>query len=93
MNEPQARMVATGLLVVAAGFQAALAKRPGRGGQTISAKRINKLIKETKLKVTSQIQGDQVRVTGKNRDDLQTAIAEMRSKLTELELQFINFRD
>lgn len=56
-------------------------------------KKINKFIKDTKLKVTSQIQGDQVRVTGKNRDDLQTAIAEMRSKLTELELQFINFRD
>lgn len=56
-------------------------------------KRINKFIKDTKLKVTSQIQGDQVRVTGKNRDDLQAAIAQMRSKLSELELQFINFRD
>jgi uncharacterized protein YajQ (UPF0234 family) len=56
-------------------------------------KRINKFIKDTKLKVTSQIQGDQVRVTGKNRDDLQAAIAQMRSKLSELELQFVNFRD
>jgi hypothetical protein len=56
-------------------------------------KKINKFIKDTKLKVTSQIQGDQVRVTGKSRDDLQTAIAEMRTRLTDLELQFINFRD
>jgi len=56
-------------------------------------KRINKFIKDTKLKVTSQIQGDQVRVSGKNRDDLQTAIAQMRSKISDLDLQFINFRD
>jgi len=56
-------------------------------------KRINKFIKDTKLKVTSQIQGDQVRVTGKSRDDLQTSIAQMRSKISDLDLQFINFRD
>jgi uncharacterized protein YajQ (UPF0234 family) len=56
-------------------------------------KRINKLIKDTKLKVTSQIQGDQVRVTGKSRDDLQTAIAQIRSSITDLDLQFTNFRD
>lgn len=56
-------------------------------------KRINKLIKETKLKVTSQIQGDQVRVTGKKRDDLQTAIATLRSSVTDIELQFTNFRE
>jgi uncharacterized protein YajQ (UPF0234 family) len=56
-------------------------------------KRINKLIKDTKLKVTSQIQGDQVRVTGKKRDDLQTAIAELRAKVTDIDLQFVNFRD
>ena len=56
-------------------------------------KRINKLIKETKLKVTSQIQGDQVRVTGKKRDDLQTAIATLRSSINDIELQFTNFRE
>jgi uncharacterized protein YajQ (UPF0234 family) len=57
------------------------------------AREINKLIKETKLKVTSQIQGDQVRVTGKKRDDLQTAITTLRSSVTDIELQFTNFRD
>ena len=56
-------------------------------------KRINKLIKESKLKVTSQIQGDQVRVTGKKRDDLQAAIAQLRSSASDLDLQFTNFRD
>lgn len=56
-------------------------------------KRINKLIKESKLKVTSQIQGDQVRVTGKKRDDLQTAIAHLRASASDLDLQFTNFRE
>ena len=56
-------------------------------------KRINKVIKEAKLKVTSQIQGDQVRVTGKKRDDLQTAIATLRSSITDIERQFTNFRE
>lgn len=56
-------------------------------------KRINKLIKDSKLKITSQIQGDQVRVTGKKRDDLQTAIAHLRASVTDLDLQFTNFRD
>ena len=56
-------------------------------------KRINKLIKESKLKVTSQIQGDQVRVTGKKRDDLQAVIASLRASVTDIELQFTNFRE
>ena len=56
-------------------------------------KKINRVIKDTKLKVTSQIQGDQVRVTGKKRDDLQAAIATLRSSITDIELQFTNFRE
>lgn len=56
-------------------------------------KRINKLIKDSKLKVASQIQGDQVRVTGKKRDDLQTAIAQLRASAADLDLQFTNFRE
>ena len=56
-------------------------------------KRVSKMIKDMKLKVTAQIQADQVRVTGKQRDDLQTAIAQIRSAITDIELQFINFRD
>lgn len=56
-------------------------------------KRINKLVKESKLKLTSQIQGDQVRVTGKKRDDLQAAIAYLRTSTDDLDLQFTNFRE
>lgn len=56
-------------------------------------KKINKLIKDSKLKVQSQIQGEQVRVTGKKRDDLQAVIALLKKAELGLPLQFINFRD
>ncbi len=58
-----------------------------------NAKKITKLIKESGLKVQASIQGDQVRVTGKKRDDLQEAIAMLRSAKVDLPLQFTNFRD
>ena len=57
------------------------------------AKKIQGKIKEAKLKVDSQINGDKLRVTGKKRDDLQTAIALLRGSEFELPLQFDNFRD
>lgn len=56
-------------------------------------KRVTKTIKDLKLKVTAQIQGDQVRVSGKQRDDLQSAIAKIRTSITDIDLQFTNFRD
>lgn len=57
------------------------------------AKEIVKNIKNSKLKVQAAIQGDQIRVTGKKRDDLQEAIAMLRTQKIELPLQFTNFRD
>ena len=57
------------------------------------AKKIVKFIKDSKLKVQGSIQGDQVRVTGKKRDDLQEAIASLRGGNFGLPLQFTNFRD
>mgnify|MGYP001330975939 FL=1 len=57
------------------------------------ARKIVKLLKESKLKVQSQVQGEQVRVTGKKRDDLQDAIALLKQAELELPLQFTNFRD
>ncbi len=57
------------------------------------AKKIVKTIKNSKLKVQAAIQGDQVRVTGKKRDDLQEAIAMLREQKLELPLQYENFRD
>lgn len=58
-----------------------------------SGRKLVKLIKESKLKVQAQIQDEQVRVTGKSRDDLQAAIAMLRAAKLELPLQFTNFRD
>jgi uncharacterized protein YajQ (UPF0234 family) len=58
-----------------------------------TAKKIIKLIKDAKLKVQAAIQGEQVRVTGKKRDDLQQVIALLREQKLGLPLQFSNFRD
>ncbi|MDO5624639.1 MAG: YajQ family cyclic di-GMP-binding protein [Pseudomonadota bacterium] len=56
-------------------------------------KKIQKLIKESKLKVQAAIQGDSVRVTGAKRDDLQAVMALLRKDMAELPLSFDNFRD
>ena len=57
------------------------------------ARKLVKLIKTTKLKVQSSIQGDQVRINGKKRDDLQDAIAFLKEQDLGLPLQYTNFRD
>src|SRR5574342_208574 len=57
------------------------------------AKQIQKLVKDSKLKVNASIQGDAVRVSGGKKDDLQAAIQLVRKSVTDLPLQFINFRD
>ncbi len=64
-----------------------------QGISTEMAKKIVKLIKEKKLKVQAAIQGEQVRVTGKKRDDLQAVMAVLREAELSLPLQFNNFRD
>jgi cyclic-di-GMP-binding protein len=56
------------------------------------AKEIGAIIKETKLKVQSQIQDEQVRVTGKNIDDLQEVIRVLKAKDLDIDMQFVNFR-
>ncbi len=58
-----------------------------------SARKIVKLIKDKKLKVQSAIQGEQVRVTGKKRDDLQAVMAMLKKEELSVALQFTNFRD
>ena len=57
------------------------------------ARRIVKRIKDAKLKVQAAVQGEQVRVTGKKRDDLQAVITDLRGADLGLPLQFTNFRD
>lgn len=56
-------------------------------------KKIVKLIKDSKIKVQASIQGETVRVTGAKRDDLQSAISMLQKDISEIPLQFNNFRD
>lgn len=56
------------------------------------AKEIVRIIKDAKLKVQAQIQGDQLRITGKNRDDLQAVIALLKEKDLGVDMQFVNYR-
>jgi uncharacterized protein YajQ (UPF0234 family) len=64
-----------------------------KGIESEAAKKIVRLIKDSKMKVQASIQGDAVRITGGKRDDLQTAIALLRKEVTDLPLEFNNFRD
>ncbi|MGL5759142.1 YajQ family cyclic di-GMP-binding protein [Plesiomonas sp.] len=64
-----------------------------QGIETEMAKKIVKLIKDSKIKVQAQIQGEQVRVTGKARDDLQAVMALIRTSELGQPFQFNNFRD
>jgi cyclic-di-GMP-binding protein len=57
------------------------------------AKQIQKLIKDSKMKVAASIQGDAVRVSGAKKDDLQAAMQLVRTSVTDIPVQFINFRD
>lgn len=68
-----------------------VALRQGIDQQT--AKRLVKIIKDAKLKIQASIQGDQVRVNGKKRDDLQQTITMLKEASLGLPLQYINFRD
>ena len=63
------------------------------GIQRENAQKIIKVIKQMKNKVQIQIQGDELRASGKKRDDLQSTIATLKEKFADLPLQFINFRD
>lgn len=63
------------------------------GIESEQAKKIQKLIKDSKAKVQASIQGDAVRVTGAKKDDLQATMALVRKEMAELPLSFTNFRD
>ncbi|MBI2771876.1 MAG: YajQ family cyclic di-GMP-binding protein [Burkholderiales bacterium] len=63
------------------------------GIETEQAKKITRLVKDSKLKVQAAIQGDAVRITGAKRDDLQAAMALIRKDIADMPLSFNNFRD
>jgi uncharacterized protein YajQ (UPF0234 family) len=71
--------------------QQAVAFKQGIDQET--GRKISRLIKDSKLKVTAALQGDKVRVTGKSRDDLQQVMQLLRGSKLETPLQFNNFRD
>jgi cyclic-di-GMP-binding protein len=64
-----------------------------QGIETAAAKEITGFIRDGKFKVTTQIQGDEVRVNGKSRDELQAVIAAIRAKEFSVPVQFVNFRE
>jgi uncharacterized protein YajQ (UPF0234 family) len=66
-------------------IRAGIAQEQGKG--------IVKLIKDAKLRVAGSIQGDAVRVSGAKKDDLQSAIQLVKQSVTDIPIQFINFRD
>jgi hypothetical protein len=63
------------------------------GIESDAAKKIVRIIKDSKMKVQASIQGDAVRVTGAKRDDLQSSMALLRKEVSDLPLEFNNFRD
>jgi len=64
-----------------------------QGLEPAVAKQVAQFVRDTKLKVTTQIQGEEVRVSGRNKDDLQAVIAAVRGHDFPVALQFQNFRD
>ena len=64
-----------------------------QGLESAETKKLVKMIKDAKLKVQASIQGEQVRVNGKKRDDLQSVIAMLKEAKFDMPLQFTNFRD
>lgn len=79
--------------VTMAGQSATMLVTIAQGIESDLARKIIKMIKETKIKVQTAIQGDQLRVTGKKRDELQGVIAMLREAKLEVPLQYTNFRD
>lgn len=63
------------------------------GIESDDAKKIVRVIKDSKMKVQASIQGDAVRITGAKRDDLQAAMALLRKEIKDIPLEFNNFRD
>jgi uncharacterized protein YajQ (UPF0234 family) len=88
-----AKALVYGPIEPAAGGRAKQTITVQQGIATDKARQIVKLIKDSKIKVQAQIQADQVRVAGKNRDDLQRVIQLLKAQDLDVALQFVNYRD
>jgi uncharacterized protein YajQ (UPF0234 family) len=87
------RALTYGAIEPASGGRAKQAITVRQGIDPDRARKIVKLIKDTKIKVQTQIQGDQLRVSGKKRDDLQSVIQMLKEQDLDLPLQFSNYRE
>ncbi|MEN8113442.1 MAG: YajQ family cyclic di-GMP-binding protein [Actinomycetota bacterium] len=87
------KSIAGGEIKPAAGGRARAEFTLSQGIDQDAARELAKSIRDMKLKVQAQIQGDQLRVQGKKRDDLQNVIAEIKALDFRLPLQFVNYRD
>lgn len=87
------RFLDTGPVAKVGGDKVKQVVKVKNGIATEDGKKIQKLIKDSKLKVQAAIQGDAVRVTGTKRDDLQATMALLRKEMVDLPLSFDNFRD
>ncbi len=79
--------------IIMSGMQAKMEVKLREGIEITLAKRIVKMIKNQKIKVQAAIQNEQVRVTGKKRDDLQSVMAMLKTADIDMPLQYKNFRD
>jgi hypothetical protein len=79
--------------VETSGQRATMEVKIQQGIEQDIARKIVKMVKETKIKVQTAIQGDKLRVTGKKRDDLQQVIAHLKDAKLDIPLQYNNFRD
>ena len=75
------------------GQKASINVKIQQGIESEIARKIVKMVKDTKIKVQTAIQGDKLRVTGKKRDDLQSVIAMLKDSNLGIPLQYNNFRD
>ena len=79
--------------IITTGQKATMMVKIQQGIESDLARKIVKMVKETKIKVQTAIQGDKLRVNGKKRDDLQKVMGMLRDAKLDIPLQFNNFRD
>jgi len=92
-REVDVRFIDKGDVQKMGGDKVKVALKVRDGIESEAAKKLQRIIKDSKMKVQASIQGESVRVTGVKRDDLQAAMALIKKELTDLPLSFNNFRD
>jgi hypothetical protein len=92
-REVDVRFIDKGDVQKMGGDKVKVALKVRDGIESEAAKKLQRIIKDSKMKVQASIQGESVRVTGAKRDDLQAAMALIKKELTDLPLSFNNFRD